>query len=109
MTDEELLKILDEGDLCSQTLAADRIRELLKIVAVASAEGTDNAEVVVHKKRGSEYRVFPIEIELQSSGGPVAEGARLTMYVDRKSWKFWARPTPEFRDGRFVTTREAGL
>ena len=60
-----------------------------------------DTERVQHVKRGTTYTVVG-EAKLQSSGS-IAEGAMLTVYRDVNSGALWARPTDEFRDGRFVT------
>lgn len=55
-----------------------------------------------HVKRESEYRVAPMTFELQSSKGPISEGAKLIIYVSSdSSLKGWAREESEFNDGRF--------
>ena len=59
------------------------------------------AELVRHVKRGTTYQVVG-EAKLQTSGS-IAEGAMLTIYRGVNSGALWARPTDEFRDGRFVT------
>jgi hypothetical protein len=57
-----------------------------------------------HVKRGTEYYVMPIEANLQCSGR-IKEGTMLTLYLDTQdATKFWARPTYEFKDGRFTIT-----
>jgi CDGSH-type Zn-finger protein len=53
-----------------------------------------------HVKRGTLYDVLG-QAELQSSGGPVPERATLTVYRGADDGKLWARPQPEFEDGRF--------
>ena len=55
---------------------------------------------VRHRKSDGIYWVLGVA-ELQSSGGPVKEGATLTIYRGQKN-QLWVRPTVEFEDGRFI-------
>ncbi len=108
MSDEELVKYLEEdvvypgGDRLDDTAryAAKRIRELL--TALSALCPTDQCERVCHLRRGTKYIVLGVDGELQSSGGPVAEGTKLVTYMG-SDWRLWHRPTAEFRDGRFET------
>ncbi len=53
-----------------------------------------------HRKRGSTYQVIG-KAELQVAGMfPPTEGDKLTIYR-AEDGTLWARPTPEFEDGRF--------
>jgi len=61
---------------------------------------------VLHVDRGTVYTVVG-EAELQSSGGPVAEGAKLTVYRGADG-NLWVRPSDEFSDGRFTVTPPTG-
>lgn len=54
---------------------------------------------VRHKKRGSTYTVIG-EAEIQTSNR-LFEEDRVTVYRCDTDGKIWARPTPEFEDGRF--------
>jgi hypothetical protein len=58
---------------------------------------------VLHKKRGSSYRVDHIEAEVQSSR-QLVEGDTVVVYVSAAG-KAWVRPTDEFNDGRFELLR----
>lgn len=62
-------------------------------------------ERVRHVKRGSTYRVIG-EAEVQCAV-MVEEGDRLTVYRCDTDGKLWARPTAEFRDGRFEPAKES--
>lgn len=60
----------------------------------------DIARGARHVKRGSTYSVLGIG-SLQTAM-PVEEGARLAIYVCDIDGSLWARPEPEFFDGRFT-------
>ena len=70
--------------------------------ALAALRPAQDAERVVHMKRGSTYEVIG-EAEVQCAV-MVEEGAMLTVYRCEKDGKLWARPTAEFRDGRFAAS-----
>lgn len=52
-----------------------------------------------HKKRGSVVTVLGVH-SLQSEN-PIAEGEKLVVYIHDADKTLWARPVPEFYDGRF--------
>ena len=75
------------------------------IRALPVASPPPAVERVRHVKRGTTYQVIG-EAKLQTFGS-IAEGAMLTIYRGDNTGALWARPTDEFRDGRFVTLSEA--
>ena len=87
-----------------ETAAADRMEQLLGALAMFEASHSDfmNAARYTHVKTRGEYWRFSCSGELQSSGGPVEEGAVLTTYISCADYRVWHRPTHEFDDGRFL-------
>lgn len=60
------------------------------------------SERFIHKKRQTEYQRLTARCELQTTIRPfISEGTVLSIYVGADgSW--YARPTEEFNDGRFI-------
>ena len=87
--------------LAAQAAEIERLTKERDAAREAMAKAVEGRERVQHPKRGGFYSVVG-EAELQS-GSAVEEPAKLTIYQDDARGRLWARPTSEFRDGRFIT------
>ena len=59
-----------------------------------------------HRKRGTCYQHIGLA-RVRSSIGSIHEGDELVIYRSESDGALWARPVPEFHDGRFEKVYEA--